>query len=232
MQPLPVRLPSGAVTEPTDVMAALRRVISAARIADLDAVSEEDLASSVVSLEAVAERLELEAVDEVRMQSALRTGELQERFGAVNSERRSHVLEFGLENFFPYSPYIGALNPVAPPIEFRTVPGKGWVEIEAEHVFGAVHNGPPGAVHGGVISGVIDELLGSVCVINDVSGFTGTLTIRYRAPTPLDQPIRMRGWIEHVEGRKAFAAATFHDGDTLCAEAEGVFISFPADVLP
>ena len=52
MQPLPVRLPSGAVTEPTDVMAALRRVISAARIADLDAVSEEDLASSVVSLEA------------------------------------------------------------------------------------------------------------------------------------------------------------------------------------
>ena len=34
----------------------------------------------------------------------------------------------------------------------------------------------------------------------------------------------MRGWIERREGRKIFIRGTMHEGDTLCAEAEGVFI--------
>lgn len=220
------------MTAPTDLIAAMRRAIRAARVADLEQVSDVELAAGVASLDAIAERLEAEAVDDVRMQITLRTDDLQERLAASPPDRTSRAMEIGLESFFPYSPYIGPLNPIAPPIEFHVVPGQPWAEVEVEHTFSAVYNGPPGAVHGGVISGAIDELLGSVCVINDVSGFTGTLTIRYRSLTPVDQPIRMRGWVERVDGRKTFAAATFHHGDTLCVEAEGIFIGgAPADVL-
>lgn len=122
--------------------------------------------------------------------------------------------------YFPYSPIIGPLNPIAPPVEFR-LEGR---EIHAEHVFDAPYNGPPTAVHGGVIALVFDELLGCTGAMLDTGGFTGTLSVRYSALTPIGQPIRMRGWIERREGRKIFIRGTMHEGDTLCAEAEGVFI--------
>ncbi len=122
--------------------------------------------------------------------------------------------------FFPYSPVIGPLNPIAPPVEFR-LEGR---EIHAEHVFDAPYNGPPTAVHGGAIALVFDELLGTLGAMTGVGGFTGTLTIRYRSLTPIGRPIRMRSWIDRRDGRKTFIAGSMHHGETLCAEAEGVFI--------
>jgi hypothetical protein len=122
--------------------------------------------------------------------------------------------------FFPYSPVVGPLNPVAPPVVFR-LEGD---EIRAEHVFDAPYNGPPTAVHGGVIALVFDELLGTLGAMRDVGGFTGTLSVRYRALTPIGAPIRMRAWLERTEGRKTFISGTMHHGGTLCAEAEGIFV--------
>ena len=122
--------------------------------------------------------------------------------------------------FFPYSPAIGPLNPIAPPVEFRRV----GHELHAEHVFDAPYNGPPTAVHGGIIALVFDELLGTLGAMSDVGGFTGTLTIRYCALTPLGRPIRMRSWIDRTEGRKTFIAGEMHDGETLCTRAEGIFV--------
>jgi acyl-coenzyme A thioesterase PaaI-like protein len=122
--------------------------------------------------------------------------------------------------FFPYSPVIGPLNPIAPPVAFDF----DGEEIHAEHVFDAPYNGPPTAVHGGIIALVFDELLGALGALRDIGGFTGTLTVRYRALTPIGRPIQMRSWIDRREGRKAFIKGTLHSGDRLCAEAEGIFI--------
>lgn len=123
--------------------------------------------------------------------------------------------------FFPYSPVIGALNPISPPINFSVRDD----EIRAEHCFDAPWCGPPTGVHGGVIALVFDELLGCTNVVNEVAGFTGTLGVRYRAVTPVGEPIRMRGWIERRDGRKTFTKGSMRHGDVLCAEAEGVFIA-------
>lgn len=126
--------------------------------------------------------------------------------------------------FFPYSPIIGPHNPISPRIVFERKDG----EMTAEHVFDAPWNGPPGSVHGGVIALVFDELLGCLGAISNVGGFTGTLRIVYRALTPIGRPIRMRSWIDRVEGVKTFIRGTMHCDfpapDTLCAEAEGIFI--------
>ncbi|HEB90098.1 MAG TPA: PaaI family thioesterase [Deltaproteobacteria bacterium] len=122
--------------------------------------------------------------------------------------------------YFPYSPVIGPLNAIAPPVEFRF----DGEEIHAEHVFDAPYNGPPTAVHGGIIALVFDELLGALGALRDIGGFTGTLTIRYVSLTPIGLPIRMRSWIDRREGRKAFIRGTMHHGEQLCAEAEGIFI--------
>ena len=221
------------MSEPNDFIEAIRRVARASRIADLDAL---DLATATAAFERVAEQLASVAVDEPRMQAALTASDMQERFAnalvAGQEGRAARAREVGIEGFFPYSPYVGPLNAVAPPVRFEIVDAEPFAELRAEHRFDPIVNGPPGGVHGGMIAGVFDELLGSVCVLNDVAGFTGTLSIRYRSLTPIDAPISMRAWVDRVEGRKTFARGTFHHGETLCAEAEGVFIGIEAPAPP
>jgi acyl-coenzyme A thioesterase PaaI-like protein len=201
--------------EPRDLIDAMRRVNTAARIAELDG---EDFTSEIQQLQALADRLDALAVDNIRMQAALWHDDLAERMAknltAGPKGRINRALEVGIAGFFPYSPYVGTLNPIAPPIDFATVEVGDRAEVNATHKFEAIMNGPPGGVHGGVVAGVFDELLGC----------TGTLSIRYASLTPLGVPITMRGWVDRVEGRKTFATGTFHHGETLCATAEGIFI--------
>ena len=49
--------------------------------------------------------------------------------------------------------------------------------------FGRAYQGPPGQVHGGVIAGVYDQVLGLANFVVGRPGFTGTLSVRYVAPT-------------------------------------------------
>ena len=55
-------------------------------------------------------------------------------------------------------------------------------------------------------------------------GMTGRLTIHYRRPTPLFRELRVRAWVDRVEGRRVLSRAEMFEGDTLTAEADGVFI--------
>jgi acyl-CoA thioesterase FadM len=54
---------------------------------------------------------------------------------------------------------------------------------------------------------------------------TGTLTIRYRRPTPLHTDLRFEGYLDRTEGRKKFTRGYLYAGEELTAEAEGIFIS-------
>ena len=124
------------------------------------------------------------------------------------------------EAFFPYSPVIGARNPMAPPVRFEVSDGK----ILGEVTFGPVFNGPPGSVHGGVTALVFDEVLGCTALANGAGGYTGTLRIRYLKPIPIGAAVRLEGCMGKVDGRKASAHGQMWVGDELCAEAEGLFI--------
>jgi acyl-coenzyme A thioesterase PaaI-like protein len=91
----------------------------------------------------------------------------------------------------------------------------------------AAYEGPPGCVHGGVIAGLFDELLGVANIASGHGAMTGTLTIVYRSPTPLYSDLTLEGHTTGASGRKVFASGTIHAGDRLCAEADGIFISVP-----
>jgi acyl-CoA thioesterase FadM len=56
-------------------------------------------------------------------------------------------------------------------------------------------------------------------------GMTGTLTIRYRRPTPLLTELVFEAYVDRVEGRKIFTHGTLSANGTLTAEAEGLFIA-------
>ena len=91
--------------------------------------------------------------------------------------------------------------------------------------FNAAYEGPPGNVHGGMVAAAWDEVLGMAQSLSGNAGFTGTLTIKYRTPTPLYEELVFKAWVDRVEGRKIFTAGTCHAGDRLTSEAEGIFIT-------
>jgi len=53
---------------------------------------------------------------------------------------------------------------------------------------------------------------------------TGTLTVRYRRPTPIRKPLRLESALVSRDGRKITTRGAIYDGDDLTAEAEGIFI--------
>jgi acyl-coenzyme A thioesterase PaaI-like protein len=120
---------------------------------------------------------------------------------------------------------IGYANPISPPVEVWAVHGKdGQREIRGRVTFEYPFEGPPTCVHGGVIAELFDELLGLSNILVGVGAMTGTLTIRYRRPTPLLAPLELAARHTGRDGRKVFAwGGLYHDGE-LTAEAEGVFI--------
>ena len=122
---------------------------------------------------------------------------------------------------FDNSPLIGLSNPLAPPMDISIVGD----EVVGTVTCGSAYEGPPGHVHGGFIAALFDDLLGLAQGLSGHHGMTGRLTIHYRSPTPLHTKLSVRGWLERADGRKIVCKGTMHDGDTLCAEAEGLFIT-------
>ncbi len=119
---------------------------------------------------------------------------------------------------------LGALcgqgNPVAPPL-------RQWQEGDVaygEVTMGWQYEGPPGAVHGGYVAALFDDFLGMAQKMTGQPGVTGTLSIRYRLPTPIGQPLRLVGKVKAVEGRKNILTGELWAGDKLTATAEGLFI--------
>lgn len=119
----------------------------------------------------------------------------------------------------------GRSNPLAPPLQMH-MDEHGVTHGEA--AYGMVYEGPTGCLHGGFVAAAFDELLGFAQTASGQAGYTGTLTIRMRRPTPLKERIRYEARVERVEGRKIFCTARSWHDDTLLCEAEIVMIA-PAD---
>jgi len=126
-------------------------------------------------------------------------------------------------DFFPFSPMIGLYSPIAAPVRCELRDGG----VVGRATFGAAYEGPPGCVHGGVIAGLFDELLGVANIAAGVGAMTGTLTVVYRSPTPLYAELRLEGRVRSIDGRKVNTSGTLSVGDRRCAEAEGIFILVP-----
>jgi acyl-coenzyme A thioesterase PaaI-like protein len=126
----------------------------------------------------------------------------------------------------------GRLNPQAPPVEWldRPVepePGTGPVPctVRARCVFTAAHAGSPSRVHGGVLSLVLDDVLGTAVTSAGVSGMTVALTTSFRAGTPLGVPVDIVARYTGHEGRKSYASGEILVDGTVTAEASAVYVS-------
>ncbi|MEX5635819.1 PaaI family thioesterase [Parafrankia sp. FMc2] len=81
-----------------------------------------------------------------------------------------------------------------------------------------------GAVHGGAIPLVFDEVLAVLANTGGVFARSVYLNVNYRALTRVGVPLRVEATVDRVEGRKLVLTGRLFDGDTLCAEAESLFV--------
>jgi hypothetical protein len=169
-------------------------------------VSDDEIADTTEQLVLIAEALEKRAMLEKRPR--------------LPPDLAGHP-----QDFFPTSPVIGFANPLAPPVEVWSVEGEnGQREIRGRVTFGYPYEGPPTCVHGGVIAELFDELMGAANVLANKPAMTGTLTVRYRKPTPLLAPLDLMARFVRSEGRKVFTWAAIYSAGVLTAEADGLFI--------
>ena len=137
-----------------------------------------------------------------------------------------------MNSFLDRSPIIGSINLLSVPMKMGIEGDGGRDSVVIGHAtFEAAYEGPPGCVHGGFIAAYFDEVLGMAQSLSGNPGMTVNLTVDYRSPTPLNKPVVFRGWVVSVEGRKISVAGSLHYGETLCAEAKGLFVSMRPEVF-
>jgi hypothetical protein len=175
--------------------------------------------------------------DEVMTAAAERLEEfgrtLEEEAGPKHARQLPDFSQ-GVQEIFPTSPIMGLTNPIAPPVVVHVVDGVdgGFPEIRADAWFDWAYEGPPNCVHGGVIAETFDEMLGAAIMVAGNPGMTGTLTIRYRKPTPLRTRLRIEARCLDRDGRKIRTWGGIYHGDRLTAEAEGLFIEVKPTQFP
>jgi acyl-coenzyme A thioesterase PaaI-like protein len=96
-----------------------------------------------------------------------------------------------------------------------------------------VYEGPPGAVHGGIVAAYLDEILGGAVVhATGKVAVTGELTVRYIAPAPPETPLLGRARIVADHGRYVDVEGSLEEfgAARIVATARGRFFPIAAGV--
>jgi acyl-coenzyme A thioesterase PaaI-like protein len=92
------------------------------------------------------------------------------------------------------------------------------------------HQSYPDRTHGGLISTLLDELMGRALWINEPTtfGVTTTMTITYRKPVPFNTPIKARSYITFNSKIGFSAKSEIYSMDgTLLAEGKARYLKLP-----
>jgi acyl-coenzyme A thioesterase PaaI-like protein len=90
------------------------------------------------------------------------------------------------------------------------------------------HVGFPGLAHGGLVSAVLDDVMGRCSVLQRRWVVTGRMEVRYRQGAALYEPVRAEAWVTRFTRRvmQAESRMTTADGSTV-AEASGTYLPVP-----
>lgn len=122
----------------------------------------------------------------------------------------------------------GPWNPLGIAIDVHREGDEAVAQVE----LGPAFEGAPGRSHGGIVAAIFDDLQGYLLTLTNTPAFTGELTVRYHAATPIAQPLEFRARIERREGRKLFCTSEARvaggNGD-IVASSHAVFIAIAAE---
>jgi len=92
------------------------------------------------------------------------------------------------------------------------------------------YTGPPGHVHGGIIATILDEIMGKINKLRQVTAMTRQMTIDYLKPVPLGQTLIAEGREQSVHGRLHIRVGEIRNqqGEVL-ALSRGTFVVIDPD---
>lgn len=115
----------------------------------------------------------------------------------------------------------GRAHPVGPQIEFAATE-HGSVGTTT---VGAVFEGGPGLVHGGVLALLLDHAMGHAAVCAGYAAMTTELTLRFRRPTRLGRQLHVTARLDRKAGRMLYLSGEITVDGTISVEASGMFIT-------
>lgn len=130
---------------------------------------------------------------------------------------------------FADRPVSGAASPLGLDVDIR----REDHEIVATVTLRSAHEGAPSRSHGGVVAALFDDVFGFVLAIERTPAFTGELSIRYEAGTPLHVPLECRVRLTSREGRKLYMTGelTTPEGQ-VCVRSKATFIAIDTTRVP
>lgn len=96
----------------------------------------------------------------------------------------------------------GVSNPKSIGVEWHLDPGN---QIDACFTFSDAQQGPHGFVHGGASAAVLDEAMGLAIIYSGQRVVTTNLSVDYRKPIPIGQPVRIHAVISGRTERRILA---------------------------
>ena len=87
------------------------------------------------------------------------------------------------------------------------------------------HSGYAGITHGGILTAILDEVMGRLLWVRNLRAATAQMEVRWSRSAPIGEPLHISGWIEEVRGRLVRCAAIAHnDAGQVVARATGKFM--------
>jgi acyl-coenzyme A thioesterase PaaI-like protein len=164
------------------------------------------------TLEALTERLEL--------------GEVRSRATVDFSDHTTEAPGRGTQlESYDDRPFSGLASPWGLDVDVHQR-GDG---VEATVTLREAHEGAPNRSHGGIVAALFDDVFGFILGVIKQAAFTGELTIRYEAATPLHRPLVCRGRLVERASRKLWIEGELIDvttpGEPVVARGKGLFIT-------
>jgi acyl-coenzyme A thioesterase PaaI-like protein len=90
------------------------------------------------------------------------------------------------------------------------------------------HQSYPNVMHGGLVTAMLDELIGRTAIASDLWCMTAKLEVRFKKPVPIGAPLKLKGEITRKTSRllEGHGEIRLSDG-SLAVEAHGTYIRIP-----
>ena len=134
------------------------------------------------------------------------------------------VTEVGRFDFAPHNCFAcGTLNTGGLGLTMHVEPGRSWTVLTLDRRF----EGWEGMAHGGILCTILDEVMAWALVGEDNWGVTARMSVDFRKPVAIGQPIRAEGWTTVSRRRIVDAAGQIVDAasGTVLASAEGRYVA-------
>jgi len=136
-----------------------------------------------------------------------------------------------IDERFSFEPHncfaCGTLNTGGLHLDLHVDGERCWTDLEIPERF----QGWDEIAHGGIVATILDEVMAWSLVDADSWGLTARLSVAFKRPVPLGQPIHVEGWITESRRRVITTAGRMVAGGSgeVLATAEAIYVAATDD---